>query len=94
MDPPSSLFLLAVPFTRTFGWAVALLLARECLVEMDVPTRQSYILAVVQPNERTCASERDHKPDAERRLGHRSFIRWLLHAALGAGRSAVLGRGH
>ncbi|MDQ3369014.1 MAG: hypothetical protein M3680_26620 [Myxococcota bacterium] len=31
-------------------------LLREGLVEMDVPTRQSYVLAVVQPNERTFAS--------------------------------------
>ncbi len=53
---PSSLFLVAVPLAPSVGWAVALLLGREALVEMDVPTRQSYILAVVQPNERTYAS--------------------------------------
>lgn len=53
---PSSLFLIAVPFAPSFTWAVVLLLARECLVEMDVPTRQSYVVAVVQPNERTVAS--------------------------------------
>ena len=33
-----------------------LFLLREGLVEMDVPTRQSYVLAVVQPDERTFAS--------------------------------------
>jgi MFS family permease len=53
---PSSLFLLAVPFAPSFKVAVALLLCREALVEMDVPTRQSYVAAVVQPNERTFAS--------------------------------------
>ncbi|MFQ5814742.1 MAG: MFS transporter, partial [Anaerolineae bacterium] len=53
---PSSLFLMAVPFAPSFSWAVACFLARESLVEMDVPTRQSYIVAVVQPNERTFAS--------------------------------------
>jgi MFS family permease len=53
---PSSLFLLAVPFAPGAGWAVALFLAREALVEMDVPTRQSYILAVVPPGERAFAS--------------------------------------
>jgi hypothetical protein len=36
--------------------AVALLLLRDALVEMDVPTRQSYVAAVVQPTERTFAS--------------------------------------
>lgn len=53
---PSSLFLMAVPFAPSFKVAVALLLAREALVEMDVPTRQSYVAAVVQPTERTLAS--------------------------------------
>jgi MFS family permease len=53
---PSSLFLMSVPFAPTFGWAVVLFLLREGLVEMDVPTRQSYILAVVGPEERTFAS--------------------------------------
>ena len=53
---PSSLFLMSVPFAPSFAWAVALLLAREALVEMDVPTRQSYVLGVVQPEERTYSS--------------------------------------
>jgi MFS family permease len=53
---PSSLFLLAVPFAPSFKVAVVLLLCREALVEMDVPTRQSYVAAVVQANERTFAS--------------------------------------
>ena len=53
---PSSLFLIAVPFAPTATWAMALFLARESLVEMDVPTRQSYVMAVVQPQERTYAS--------------------------------------
>jgi len=33
-----------------------LFLCREALVEMDVPTRQSYVAALVRPNERTFAS--------------------------------------
>jgi hypothetical protein len=33
-----------------------LFLLREGLVEMDVPTRQSYVLAVVEPSERTVVS--------------------------------------
>jgi len=53
---PSSLFLMAVPFAPSFTMAVALFLCREALVEMDVPTRQSYIAALVQPTERTFAS--------------------------------------
>jgi MFS family permease len=53
---PSSLFLMAVPFAPSFKWAVFLFLCREALVEMDVPTRQSYVAALVRPTERTFAS--------------------------------------
>ena len=53
---PSSLFLIAVPLASGFSSAAVLLLAREALVEMDVPTRQSYLAAVVQPHERTFAA--------------------------------------
>jgi MFS family permease len=53
---PSSLLLVTVPFAPTFTIAAALFLMREGLVEMDVPTRQSYVMAVVAPHERTAAS--------------------------------------
>jgi MFS family permease len=53
---PSSLFLMAVPFAPSFKWAVTLFFCREALVEMDVPTRQSYVAAVVRPTERTLVS--------------------------------------
>jgi MFS family permease len=53
---PSSLFLIAVPFAPSFKVAILLFLCREALVEMDVPTRQSYVAAVVLPSERTFAS--------------------------------------
>jgi len=57
---PSSLLLMAVPFAPTFSIAALLFLLRECLVEMDVPTRQSYVMAVVLPEERTMASGVTH----------------------------------
>jgi hypothetical protein len=53
---PSSLLLVTVAFAPNFFVAAALFLVREGLVEMDVPTRQSYVLAVVRPEERTFAS--------------------------------------
>lgn len=53
---PSSLFLIAAPAAPSAAAAAALFLAREALVEMDVPTRQSYVMAVVRPTERTFAS--------------------------------------
>jgi len=53
---PSSLLLCTVPFAPSFAVAAVLFLIREGLVEMDVPTRQSYVMAVVRPEERTFAS--------------------------------------
>ena len=57
---PSSLLLVTVAFAPTFEVAAALFLIREGLVEMDVPTRQSYVLAVVRPEERMVASGVTH----------------------------------
>ena len=53
----ASLFLMAVPFAPSFKWALLLFLCRDALVEMDVPTRQSYVAALVKPNERTLQTE-------------------------------------
>ena len=53
---PSSLLLVTVAFAPSFPVAAALFLLREALVEMDVPTRQSYVMAMVRPEERTAAS--------------------------------------
>ena len=53
---PSSLFVMLVPVAPSAAVASALFLAREALVEMDVPTRQSYLMAIVRPEERTMAS--------------------------------------
>src|SRR5947208_4428453 len=53
---PSSLFLIATAFAPSLKVAIVLFLCREALVEMDVPTRQSYVAAVVLPSERTFAS--------------------------------------
>jgi MFS family permease len=53
---PSSLLLVFVAFAPTFPIAAVLFILRETLVEMDVPTRASYVVAVVAPTERTLAS--------------------------------------
>ena len=53
---PSSLLLVTVAFAPSFPVAAVLFLVREGLVEMDVPTRQSYAMAVVEPGERTVVS--------------------------------------
>ena len=57
---PSSLLLITVAYAPSFPVAAALFLLRESLVEMDVPTRQSYVMAVVRPEERAIASGVTH----------------------------------
>lgn len=53
---PSNLLLMLVPLMPSLRWAVGVLLARHMLSQMDVPTRQSYVNAVVQPGERSAAN--------------------------------------
>jgi MFS family permease len=53
---PSSFLLVTVAFAPSFSVAAVLFLLREGLVEMDVPTRQSYVMALVGPEERGRAS--------------------------------------
>ena len=53
---PSSLLLMLVPLMPNLPLAIGLLLARFSISQMDVPTRQSYTMAVVAPDERAAAS--------------------------------------
>jgi MFS family permease len=53
---PSNLLLAAIPLAPNQGVAIALLLSRFALSQMDVPARQSYVVAVVDPEERTAAA--------------------------------------
>src|SRR5207244_122334 len=53
---PSNVLLAAVPLAPTQGTAFVLLLARFALSQMDVPTRQAYVVGVVDPSERTAAA--------------------------------------
>jgi MFS family permease len=53
---PSNLLLALVPFAPSLGLAIALLLARSVLSQMDVPARQAYVAALVDPAERTAAA--------------------------------------
>jgi predicted MFS family arabinose efflux permease len=53
---PSNVLLLLVPFMPTLPLAVGVLLLRFSISQMDVPTRQSYTMAVVAPDERSAAA--------------------------------------
>jgi MFS family permease len=53
---PSNLLLILIPWMPNFPLAVLVLLARFSISQMDVPTRQSYTMAVVDPSERAAAA--------------------------------------
>jgi MFS family permease len=53
---PSNVLLVLVPLMPSLEWAVALLLLRYSISQMDVPTRQAYTISVVDPDERSAAS--------------------------------------
>jgi MFS family permease len=53
---PSNVLLMLVPLMPNLPLAVAVLLLRFSISQMDVPTRQSYTMAVVEPDERSAAS--------------------------------------
>jgi predicted MFS family arabinose efflux permease len=53
---PSNVLLMLVPLMPTLPLAIAALLARHILSQMDVPTRQSYVNAIVPPDERAAAN--------------------------------------
>jgi predicted MFS family arabinose efflux permease len=53
---PSNVLLILIPFMPSLGWAIAMLLARYAISQMDVPARQAFVVAVVDPTERTAAA--------------------------------------
>jgi len=53
---PSSLCLVAIPFVPSLAGVIALLCIRSALSQMDVPTRSSYVMAIVAPAERAAAA--------------------------------------
>jgi MFS family permease len=53
---PSNVLLILVPLMPTLSLAVLVLLVRFSISQMDVPTRQSYVMAVVSPDERSAAA--------------------------------------
>jgi MFS family permease len=53
---PSNVLLILVPLMPNLGLAITVLLLRFSISQMDVPTRQSYTMAVVEPDERSAAA--------------------------------------
>jgi predicted MFS family arabinose efflux permease len=59
---PSSVCLILLPFMPEVGYVIALLLVRSALSQMDVPTRSSYVMAIVPPAERPAAASMTSVP--------------------------------
>ncbi len=53
---PANAMLFLVPLMPSFAWAIGVFVARFSISQMDVPTRQSYLMAVVDPDERSAAA--------------------------------------
>ena len=59
---PSSVCLILIPFMPAVGYVIALLFVRSALSQMDVPTRSSYVMAIVPPAERPAAASMTSVP--------------------------------
>ena len=78
---PANLCLVAVPFATELWQAIALLLLRSLLSQMDVPTRTSYVMAVVTPAERQAAASLTAVPRSLASALGPSLAGWMLGAA-------------
>ena len=78
---PANLCLIAVPFTAELWQAIALLLLRSLLSQMDVPTRTSYVMAVVTPAERQAAASLTAVPRSLAAAVSPSLAGWMLASA-------------
>jgi MFS family permease len=75
---PSNFCVMLVPFAPDLGSAVALLLVRSALSQMDVPTRTSYVMAVVRPEERPAAAAVTSAPRSIAGALSPAFAGWML----------------
>jgi MFS family permease len=81
---PASLLLISAALMPTAGWAVACLLARSLLSQMDVPARTSYVMAVVDAEERTAAAAITNVPRSLAAAIPPLIAGWLLeHSTFG-----------
>ncbi|HLQ25098.1 MAG TPA: MFS transporter [Acidiferrobacterales bacterium] len=79
---PANIFLLLVPFMPTLPLVIALLLARSALSQMDVPTRTSYVMAVVSPAERPAAASLTAVPRSLATATSPLLAGYLLHLSI------------
>lgn len=78
---PANLCLVAIPFVPSLAGVVALLLVRSALSQMDVPTRSSYVMAIVPPAERPAAASMTAVPRSLASAIGPFLAGWLLGAS-------------
>jgi predicted MFS family arabinose efflux permease len=75
---PSSICLILVPFADSLAVVIALLLVRALLSQMDVPTRSSYVMAIVRPEERPAAASITSVPRSLASAASPFIAGWML----------------
>ena len=75
---PANIFLMLTPFMPNVGLAIACLLCRSALSQMDVPVRTSYVMAVVTPEERPAAASVTNVPRSLASAAAPFLAGWLL----------------
>jgi len=78
---PANLCLVLVPFMPDLGFAIALLFVRAALSQMDVPTRSSYVMAIVPPAERPAAASVTSVPRSLAAAASPFLAGWMLTAS-------------
>jgi predicted MFS family arabinose efflux permease len=81
---PSNVLLILIPFMPSLGPAIAMLLARFAISQMDVPARQAYVVSVVDPSERTAAASYTNTARYVVRPGGSALGGWLTGIWLAA----------
>jgi len=79
---PSNLLLMGVGLAPTFQTSVGFLFARQTLSQMDVPTRQSYMVAIIEPEERNVATSVTNASRSIAATTPPSISGYLINAAL------------
>ena len=81
---PSNALLIATALMPTLPLAIACLMARSALSQMDVPARTSYVMAIVQPSERAAAASITNVPRSLASAASPLAAGWMLdHSTFG-----------
>ena len=75
---PANVCLILVPFAGSLGVVMALLMVRALLSQMDVPTRSSYVMAIVLPEERPAAASITSVPRSLASAASPFIAGWML----------------